>query len=145
MDGNPLDPQNAAQGKSPHSRWIKRGGNNYIIDIGKLIGGQLQLKPTQSERNVDIYMPFARTLDYNISLEIPQGYKAEGVDKLATNINNPSGMFISNAKIEGNTIRLKITKVYSNALEKATQWTQLTDIINAAIDFQSKKILLRKQ
>ncbi len=125
--------------------WIKRGGNNYIIDIGKLIGGQLQLKPTQSERNVDIYMPFARTLEYNISFEIPQGYKAEGADKLAINVTNPSGMFIANAKIEGNSIYLKITKVYSNALEKATQWAQLTDIINAAMDFQSKKILLRKQ
>ena len=90
-------------------------------------------------------MPFARTLEYNILLEIPQGYKAKGVDKLAMNVNNPSGMFIAKAKIEGNNIYLKITKVYSNALEKATQWTQLTDIINAATDFQSKKILLRKQ
>lgn len=124
--------------------WIKRGGNNYIVDMGKLIGGQLQLKPEQLERSVDIYMACARTFEYIISFEIPQGYKAEGLDKLAVNTTNQTGSFIADAKQEGNTIKLKITKIYNSAFERADKWPKLIEILNAANDFQSKKILLRK-
>lgn len=124
--------------------WVKRGGNNYIIDIGKLIGGQLQLKPAQLERSVDVYMPCSRTFEYNISFEIPQGYKAEGLDKLVINAANETGSFISEAKQEGNILKLKIARVYTNAFEPAGKWPRLVEIINAVNDFQNKKILLRK-
>ncbi|MBX3242015.1 MAG: DUF3857 domain-containing protein [Chitinophagaceae bacterium] len=125
--------------------WIKRGGNNYIIDIGKLIGEQLELKPEQLKRNVDIYMPFARSFEFIISLEIPEGYTVEGVEKLIGNVSNETGKFITEARVEGNTLGLKVTKVYSHAFEKAAKWDQLTAIINAAGEFYSSKILLRKK
>lgn len=125
--------------------WVKKGGNNYIIDIGKLIGGQLQLKPEQLKRSVDIYMPFARSFEFIISLDIPEGYTVDGVDKLLTNINNETGRFVTEAKVEGNKLGINVTKVYSHAFEKKEKWDQLTQIINAAHDFCSAKLLLRKQ
>ncbi|MNS33773.1 hypothetical protein [Solitalea canadensis] len=63
--------------------WVKRAGNNYMIDIGKFIGGQVNLtKSAERDRKVDVYMPFARTFITVISLEIPQNYAVEGVKAL---------------------------------------------------------------
>lgn len=124
--------------------WVKKGGNNYIVDLGKLIGSQLQLKPTQIERNVDVYMPCSRTFQYNIAFEVPQGYKAEGLDKLVVNKTNETGSFVVDAKQDGNTLKVRVVKTYNNAFEPAKRWPLLVEIINTANDFQTKKILLRK-
>ncbi len=125
--------------------WVKKGGNNYIVDIGKFIGEQLQLKPEQLKRSVDVYMPFARSFEFIITLDIPEGYTVEGVDKLISNVSNETGRFVTEAKVEGNRLGVKVTKVYSHAFEKASQWEQLTAVIKAASDFNTAKILLRKQ
>ena len=53
---------------------VKKAGNNYIIDIGKIQGAPLQIKPDQRKRTLDIYMPFARSLNTEITFQIPEGY-----------------------------------------------------------------------
>ncbi|MBO9731744.1 MAG: hypothetical protein J7623_24095 [Chitinophaga sp.] len=40
---------------------LKHAGNNNILETGKLIGGQLEIKLEQRDRKVDIYMPYARS------------------------------------------------------------------------------------
>lgn len=124
--------------------WIKKGGNNYIVDVGKLIGSQLQLKPTQLERSVDVYMPFARSYEYIISMDIPAGYKAEGLDKLNISKTNESGNFTVETKQSDKLLQIRVVKTYARAFQKADRWKELVDIVNAANDFQSRKILLRK-
>lgn len=124
--------------------WMKKGGNNYIMDIGKLVGSQLQLKKNQLDRKVDIYMPFARSFEYIISIDIPAGYKVEGADKLAVTINNESGSFIVETKQSDNALQLHVVKTYSKPFQKVSAWQQLLDIVNAANDFQDKKVLFRK-
>jgi hypothetical protein len=78
--------------------WVKKAGNNYILDAGKMIGEQLKIKPEQRDRKVDVYMPNARTFQYNVSIPVPQGYTAEGLDKLNTSIDNSTGSFSHNCK-----------------------------------------------
>ncbi|MFT4024571.1 MAG: DUF3857 domain-containing protein [Flavihumibacter sp.] len=124
--------------------WVKKGGANYIVDIGKLIGTQTSLKPDQKERKVDIYMSCARSFQYTIRFEVPQGYKAEGVDKLPVQKVNAAGAFQVDAKQEGNSILLTVTKTYNAAYEPVSHWPQLVEIIEAAHDFEAAKILLRK-
>ncbi len=82
--------------------WIKKAGNNYIIDLGKLIASQLEIKKDQRERVKDIYMPFPRSFSYHIEFILPDGYSAEGLDKLNASVMNETGGFISKAKMEGN-------------------------------------------
>lgn len=124
--------------------WVKKAGNNYILDAGKMIGEQLEIKPEQRDRKVDVYMPHARILQYNVSIPVPQGYTAEGLDKLNTNIDNATGSFVTTAKLDGSNVKLTITKVYKNAFEKAEQWPDLLKMLDAATAFEEMKIMFKK-
>lgn len=124
--------------------WIKKAGNNYILDAGRLIGGQLQLKPEQRNRQVDIYMPFARTLDYNIELLIPAGYRMEGVEQLNQQVDNECGSFIVTAGISQNKLLLNVKKVYKHEYDPAAKWPDILKVLDAATDFGSRKLLLKK-
>ncbi|PSL48963.1 uncharacterized protein DUF3857 [Chitinophaga niastensis] len=123
---------------------VKKAGNNYILDAGKLIGGQLRVKPEQRDRKVDIYQPFARSFEYNIELVIPKGYKLEGADKLDKLIDNACGSFTVKTTLEADKLKVHIRKVYKNAFEPVAKWNDLLQVIDAAIDFESQKLLLKK-
>lgn len=123
---------------------IKRAGNNYILDAGKLIGSQLRVKPEQRDRKVDIYQPFARSFEYDIALMIPKGYTLEGADKLNRQIDNECGSFTVSATLEADKLKLYIRKVYKNSFEPVANWGNLLQVIDAATDFGSQKLLLKK-
>lgn len=124
--------------------WVKKAGNNFILEAGKLIGGQLQLKPEQRKRDVDIYMPFARSFEYDIELLIPAGYQVEGVDQLNQQVDNDCGSFIVNASTAQNKLLLHVKKVYKHAFEPAAKWPDILKVLDAATDFGSRKLLLKK-
>jgi len=124
--------------------WVKKAGNNYILDAGKMIGGQLKIKPEQRDRKVDVYMPNARTFQYNVSIPVPQGYTAEGLDKLNTSIDNSTGSFVTTAKLEGANVKITVAKVYKNAFEKAEKWPDLLKMLDAATAFEEMKIMFKK-
>jgi hypothetical protein len=124
---------------------VKKAGNNYIIDAGKLTGGFLKLEEKDKKRDKDIYMTCARSFKYTIVIDIPQGYAARGMEELAQNKSNKTGSFTSSAVINGNKLSITVSRVYKNNFEKAADWPLLVDIITTASDFDSKKILLEKQ
>jgi hypothetical protein len=124
--------------------WVKKAGNNFILDAGKMIGEALKIKPEQRDRKVDVYMPNARTYQYNISIPVPQGYTPEGLDKLNTSIDNSTGSFTTTAKLDGGNVKINVTKVYKNAFEKAEKWPELLKILDATTAFEEAKIMLRK-
>ncbi len=124
--------------------WVKKAGNNFILDAGKMIGEQLKIKADQRDRKVDIYMPNARTSQYNLSIPVPKGYTAEGLDKLNTSLDNSTGSFITTAKLDGANVKITVTKVYKNAFEKAEKWPELLKMLDAAAAFEEAKIMFRK-
>ncbi len=124
---------------------VKKAGNNFIIDAGKLTGGFLQLEEKNRTRDKDIYMPAARSFNYTIVINIPQGYNVRGVEEMAQKKSNKTGSFSSEAVVNGNKLTIKVARVYNNNFEKAADWHLLTDMIDTASDFNSKKILLEKQ
>jgi len=125
--------------------WVKKAGNNYIVDMGKLIAGQLEIKKEQRERTKDIYMPYPRSFSYRIEFVIPDGYTAEGIDKLNLKSENETGAFISTAKKEANKLIVEINKYYINSFEPAAKWPSLLSFIDKANEFNQQKILLKKQ
>ena len=125
--------------------WVKKAGNNYIVEAGKFVGGQLEIKADQRERKLDIYMPFARSFNYNVTFKIPEGYTAEGVEKLNKSIKNECGGFESTAKIEGNNLVITYTKYYSNLIEPAANWSKILAFVDAGFAFTKEKILLKKK
>src|SRR5438045_7078998 len=84
---------------------LSKAGRNYIFEVGKLIGDQIKLEPSElAGRQVDIWIPKARTIENNISIAIPAGYSVEGLQDLDMTIDNESGSFISTAKLENDRL-----------------------------------------
>lgn len=123
---------------------VKRAGNNYILDAGKLIGTQLTLDESNRNRTVDVYMPFGRCYEHEIKVEIPTGYKAENVSTLNKNVDNECGTFISSAKVDGSTLTIKVKKIYKHNFEPIGNWTKLVEMIDAANSFYGQSIVLKK-
>jgi hypothetical protein len=124
---------------------IKKAGNNLIIDIGKLQGTPLNISATQRKRKLDIYMPFARSLQTQIILQIPDGYTVEGINELNKKVENETGYFITEATTDGKTITIKVKKSYNHAFEPMGNWDKLLAFIDAANDWSNAKILLKKK
>lgn len=120
-------------------------GSNFSISIGKVIGDQAIIEAKDMKnRKTDVNFAFARTIENEITFEIPMGYKAEGIKDLNSSIDNDACSFISTAEQVGNSIVIKTKKVYKHNMEKKENWQKITDMITAAYNFSQKKIILKK-
>lgn len=124
--------------------YIKKAGNNLIIEIGKFIGSQVELEKKERERSVDIYLGYAKTYVYEINLEIPAGYSVKGLDALNNSIDNVTGNFITTAIMEGNVLKVKTIKTYKSNYLKSEQWNDMSKWLDAAFEFNQAKVLLQK-
>ena len=123
---------------------VKKAGNNYIIDIGKVQGSPLKIENDQRKRTLDIYAPFPRSFEFNISFQIPPGFAIEGVKELNRKVENETGYFIAEANTDGKTVTIKVKKSYHHAFEPSANWEKLLAFIDAANDWTNVKILLKK-
>ena len=124
---------------------VKKAGNNFIIEIGKIQGQPYVVKPEQRKRDIDIYMPFARSIEYHMELEIPDGYTAEGVSALNKKVENETGYFTAEAITSGRTITIKIKKHYLHNYEPANNWEKILAFMDASNDWVNAKILFKKK
>jgi hypothetical protein len=123
----------------------KKAGPNLILEIGKLIGMQTEVKEEQKTRTRDIDMNNARSFYYTISFTVPEGYTVEGYENLNKKVENSSGGFSSNAKLEGNMLVVKTKKYYTKNHFPASEWPRMVEFMDAAISFRNSKILLKKK
>lgn len=124
---------------------IKKAGPNYILQAGKLVGGQVEISEEEKERSENIHMPFARSFNYNIEINIPEGYSVEGIDKFNKKVENATGGLVSSGKVVGNTVELKFYKYYKNNYEKVKDWPEMIKFLDAGYQFTQEKLLLRKK
>jgi len=124
--------------------FVKKAGNSYIMDIGKFIGKVSKIEADEMNRQTNIYMPAARSLTYNISVDIPAGYKVSGGENLSTNVVNNSGSFNAVAKVDGQKLIVNVKRIYSKAFVDKKDWNEVTDLLNAAGNFFEQKVLLEK-
>ena len=124
---------------------VKKAGNNFIVEVGKLQGQPLVVKPEQRKRDIDIYMPFARSVDTNLELAIPDGYTAEGVAALNKKVENETGSFSVEASATDKVITIRLKKHYLHNFEPAKNWDNLMSFMDAANEWGNVKILLKKK
>ena len=124
---------------------IKKAGSNYIIEIGKIIGGQIDLEEKERHRTTDINTQNARSFNYTINFVIPKGYTIAGLDKLNKSVDNETGAFNSSASIEGNILKIKTSKQYKHHFEPSTNWNKMIAFLDEANQFTNEKILLKKK
>lgn len=124
--------------------WTKKAGNNYLFEVGKLIGTYTRIDDKERDRKIDIYMPCARTFDYTFNITIPEGYTGKGIEILNKNVTNEFASFVSTASQKGNTITITAKRTFNNAFEPAANWQKLLEVMDACSDFTTQKILFEK-
>ena len=125
---------------------ISKAGKNYIFEAGKLIGGQIKLEPNEmTTRQTDIWIPAARVIENNISINIPAGYTVDGLQDLNMNIDNPSGSFTSSAKVTDNLLLITTRKVYKNNFDKKEAWPNYVAFLEPAYKLSQAKVVLKKK
>jgi hypothetical protein len=125
---------------------ISKAGKNYIFEAGKLIGGQLKLEPNElKERKTDIWIPSAITIEYTITVNVPEGYTVDGLQDLNMNIDNASGTFISTTAVTGNKLLITTKKVYKNTFDKKEAWPNYIAFLEPAYKLSQAKVVLKKK
>src|SRR5688572_28628972 len=122
----------------------KKAGKNLIVEIGKLIEKQMEIKDDQKTRGRDVHMAFARSFNHVISFKIPAGYSVEGLENLNKKVENGTGGFISSAAVNGDQVTIKTRKFYAKNFYLAEEWKQIIPFLTAASEFYGAKILLKK-
>jgi hypothetical protein len=124
--------------------FVKKAGNNYILEAGKLIGTYQKVDGKERSRSIDVYMPCARMLTWNITVNIPKGYSVKGVDEMNKSLSNATGSFNCTATTNGTSVKIKVSRMYSNNFEKADAWPKLLELMDAFYSFTAQKILFEK-
>ena len=125
---------------------LSKAGKNYIFEVGKLIGDQIKLEPSElAGRQVDIWIPHARTIENNISITIPPGYFVEGLQDLNATVDNESGSFICTAKLENGRVMISSKKIYKRNFDKKEAWPNYVAFLESAYKFSQAKIVFKKK
>ncbi len=124
--------------------FISKAGRNYIFNIGSLIGHQLELETEDMKREADINVTNVLSYNFNIELQIPDGYYVENVDALDYNIVSDLAEFTAKATIDGNIIRVNTSKKYKTLYASKDDWNKYIDFLEAAYEFSQKKIIIKK-
>lgn len=125
---------------------INKAGRNYVLEIGKLIGDQIKLEPSEiASRQTDIWIANARTLENNIVFSLPAGYTVEGVQDLNTSVENESGSFVTTAKVEDNKLYITARKIYKKSFDRKEAWPSYVAFLEPAYKFSQAKVVLKKK
>ncbi|MBD3583297.1 DUF3857 domain-containing protein [Flavobacterium selenitireducens] len=124
--------------------FVKKAGSNYVVEIGKVISGQVEVNQKEKDRKLDVYMGFPRSFENEVAFDIPAGYSVQGLEKLNKNVTNATGGFVSSARVEGNQLVIKTNKYYTNYYEPNSNWPKMVDFLEAAYQFTQEKVLLKK-
>jgi hypothetical protein len=124
--------------------YVNKAGPNLVFNIGKLIGQQVELTEEEiNGRTVDVNYSTPRNIEYNISIKLPEGKTAKGLDGLNMSIVNEIGEFVSTAEQVGDVINVKTVKKYKNNSFGPSEWSKMVAFLEAGFQFTEKKVILK--
>jgi len=127
---------------------LDKAGDSYLFKLGLLIGPQEEMyqeKPRQLPAEIEFPHSYLR----KITVHIPDGYHAKGLEVLNINIDGGKGSektmgFKSVYKLDGNTLTVTVTEFYEQLNYPLSSFDQFRKVINAAADFNKITIVLEK-
>lgn len=123
---------------------IKKAGDNFIFEIGKLNGNQIELEDSEKQREYNVYMNYPRSYVTSIKVNIPEGYQVIGLDNLNMKISNDQASFSSNSHISNNQLFVTTRKVYYQTDVNHNDWINILNVLDKALKFNDAKILFKK-
>lgn len=124
--------------------WVKKAGNNYIIEAGRFIGDATKLDEDERKRTLDIHLQFARTVQYSYSLSIPPGFTVKGIENFNKQVKNDVGEFSGSASISGDKVEFSVKRIMNKNYQPVANWTKMLELTDAVYDFTQQKLLLEK-
>ncbi|WP_033958044.1 DUF3857 domain-containing protein [Psychroserpens jangbogonensis] len=127
---------------------LEDAGDSYIFQIGLVIGTQSELYQ-ETERINPIEMIYPNRYNYEIIVNIPEGYSVEGLESLIIDKSyvarngEKTAKFESNYKLEKNKIVITIEEYYKTHEFDLNRYEEFREVINAASDFNKAAILFK--
>jgi hypothetical protein len=125
------------------SGMVRKAGKKLLVNVAGLVGSQLQIKKEERVRKYDINVGHAKSLFWTINFKIPEGYTAEGLKELGTEVTNETGTYASTADQKDGVVTIKIKKLYKKANVSKDKWQDMLSFIDAAYNNSFKYILLK--
>lgn len=127
------------------SALLEEAGDSYIFQIGKIIGIQSELYQ-EKERVHPIEMQYPNQYNYTITVDIPKGYKLEGLESLEINKRMEVDgellcKWLSEYEIKGDKLVITIEESYYINEYPIEHYKAFRNVINAASDFNKAAIL----
>jgi hypothetical protein len=120
----------------------------YKFKLGSLIGVQSELYNDKARVN-PIEIKYPNFYDYIIRVNIPRGYKVEGLDKINinksyTSSGNIIAKFESKFSVEKDMLIISIEEYYKSLKYSKAKYQDFREVINAAADFNKLEITFIK-
>lgn len=138
-----------AKGTLKDVRIIENAGEDILLNVGKLIGPQMEMYDEDSVRNYDIYNAYTRTYYREIEFEIPSGYRMVDPEKMKFDVHlnidgEDQAIFVSDYVIDGNKVKLTIEEYYEGFSYPKSYFQEYLAVVNAAADFNKVSVLFEK-
>ncbi|MBB6462608.1 DUF3857 domain-containing protein [Flammeovirga kamogawensis] len=127
---------------------VEKAGNEYLISVGKIIGKQSELYQ-EKERQQDIVMSTITKYHHEITINIPKGYKLEGLENIkeehAVNLEGEkAAYFVSDYTQSPSSITITVDEVYETIFFPKSSYQYFRNVINAASNFNKLTLVLIK-
>jgi len=137
------------KGEISYPNLISVAEENYLINIGAIIGLQVELYQEHNRVN-DISMDFNHTYDRTIKLKIPEGYELKNLETLEMDVtfhvNGKEKMaFVSGYEIIDETLIVHNIEYYNTLILARENFDDFKKVINAAADFNKAVVILTKK
>lgn len=128
---------------------IENAGESYIFLVGMVIGTQSELYQEEDRVN-PILSRYPNVYNYTITVQIPEGFKPEGLDDLKIYQELKRGekiicKFESDYEIVEDSIVISIEEFYKEIDIPVADYADFRNVINAASDFNKKSILFTEK
>ncbi|NOX45435.1 MAG: hypothetical protein GXO89_00475, partial [Chlorobi bacterium] len=125
--------------------FTKKAGGYLILDVGKLMGKNIDFDVDDRKRESDIHMDAPRQYDWEIDVEIPEGYYVDKTENLEFDVENNTGFFKSSARLDSTLVHISISKAYKHNYEPAENWEKMLEFLDSANDFYEQKLVFKKK
>ena len=133
---------------------VQKAGNNIILNIGDVIGEQVEMYD-EHERDNPVELDYAHYYMRDITVEIPQGYAVRNLESLIIDIQTDkrgstdkdvvkAAGFISKYELQGNILKINVYEFYRDLDYPIEQYEEFRNVINAAADFNKASIIFEK-
>ncbi len=128
--------------------FVTTAGDELIVKVGSIAGDNHRIEGVERQRWADIDFGAATQENYNITLNIPEGYDVDekSMEALAMQVQNPVGMFATGAKKsdDGKSVVVSVRSRIQRPQINNNGWPAVLDLTDAKASFADAVLVLKK-